>query len=162
MTSSRWAFCGLSFLSGFSLIFFFCLLLCKCLFLCLLAPSPASLVPQQHSQLPQGRQLWPRSALCTQGVLTCTLATHMLIYPERSCKIWVGISEAWEICQMQDSTAQNQLWETSEVQQQDQSICIIWQLPQVIPVLLQNCWENIRACIGRNTTDHHLNEGQIK
>lgn len=35
----------------------------------------------------------------------------------------------------------------------------LWQLPQVIPVLLQNCWENIRVCVGRNTTDH-LNEGQ--
>lgn len=87
---------------------------------------------------------------------------YVLMYLAIIFKIFLGIFEAWKIYQMRDSTTQKQSWETSEVSPAGSkiSVCIIRQLPEMIPGFLQDCWENIRACVGRNTKDH-LNEGKI-
>lgn len=62
-------------------------------------------------------------------------------------------------CKIQQRRAglERQVKSTSRVK--GEYLCL-WQLAEMIPGLLQDCWENIRACGGRNTKDH-LNEGKI-
>lgn len=129
MTSSWWAFVVHLFSQVCPWVFFSC---CFASFVPLAGhtslPQPLLLTKEWHASLaasatqpaPTGQAAVAKVSPAPTAVLMCTLVIYVLIYLAIICKILVSIFEAWMIYQMQDSTTQKQLWETSKVYQQNQ------------------------------------------